>query len=269
VEQNRNYYLQVRGKGSDRPPHAGAEGLPPLAHLHRARPAEGGGEHTSVLVPSPPAERSDYEPLTTSGVDQMIRNVAEKAGITKRVYPHLPGHSFAMAALARGMNPIQLAQILGHSSLTMIQAVYSHLSSVDAYAAILRSRREEDSEAPLREEPTPPEVSALAGLGCGCARLPLRSADVTHVRSLGGPPTRLLRSPVDRDRVRRQLVEKGRSIGQSENDRRIDRSEPQSDARCVDSFRQSHVVPREHQARDQEPQKTYSRLNTDSDILAD
>ena len=42
------------------------------------------------------------------------------------------------------MNPIQLAQILGHSSLTMIQAVYSHLSLVDAYEAILRTYREED-----------------------------------------------------------------------------------------------------------------------------
>jgi len=74
----------------------------------------------------------------------MIRNVAALAGITKRVYPHLLRHSFATWQLSRGMNPIQLAQILGHSSLTMIQAVYSHLSLVDAYEAILRTYREED-----------------------------------------------------------------------------------------------------------------------------
>jgi site-specific recombinase XerD len=86
----------------------------------------------------------DYKPLTTSGVDQMIRNVAAMAGITKRVYPHLLRHSFATWQLSRGMNPIQLAQILGHSSLTMIQAVYSHLSPVDAYEAVLRTYREEE-----------------------------------------------------------------------------------------------------------------------------
>jgi hypothetical protein len=40
------------------------------------------------------------------------------------------------------MNLIQLAQILGHSPLTMIQAVHSHPSPVDAYEAILRTYRE-------------------------------------------------------------------------------------------------------------------------------
>jgi site-specific recombinase XerD len=86
----------------------------------------------------------DYEPLTTSGVDQLVRNAAEPAGITKRAYPHLLRHSFATWRLSRGMNPIQLAQILGHSSLTMIQAVYSHLSPVDSYEAMLRTYREEE-----------------------------------------------------------------------------------------------------------------------------
>lgn len=37
------------------------------------------------------------------------------------------------------MNPITLAQILGHSSLAMIQNVYSHLSPGDAYDAMLRA----------------------------------------------------------------------------------------------------------------------------------
>lgn len=72
----------------------------------------------------------------------MIRNAAEKAGITKRVYPHVLRHSFATWQLSRGMNPVQLAEILGHSSLTMIHAVYSHLSPVDAYEAMLRAYRE-------------------------------------------------------------------------------------------------------------------------------
>jgi integrase len=56
----------------------------------------------------------------------------------KRVYPRVLRHSYATWALARGMNPIQLAQILGHSSLAMIQNVYSHLSPSDAYEAMLR-----------------------------------------------------------------------------------------------------------------------------------
>jgi integrase len=47
-------------------------------------------------------------------------------------------HSFATEALRRGMNPIQLAQILGHSGLRMIESVYSHLNTTDAYDAMMR-----------------------------------------------------------------------------------------------------------------------------------
>ena len=86
----------------------------------------------------------EYEPLTRSGLDQMIRNLTQIAGINKGVYPHLLRHSFATWQLSRGMNPIQLAQILGHSSLTMIQSVYSHQSPGDACEAMLKTLREED-----------------------------------------------------------------------------------------------------------------------------
>jgi len=49
--------------------------------------------------------------LTRSGVLQLLRTLAQRAGVTKRVHPHLFRHSFATEALRRGMNPIQLAQI--------------------------------------------------------------------------------------------------------------------------------------------------------------
>jgi integrase/recombinase XerD len=144
VEQNRNYYLHVRGKGAK-------DRLVPVPKLYRrlrlyverGRPKDAVSSRIFLSHRRRP-NGGDYEPLTTSGVDQMIRNVATMAGIPKRVYPHLLRHSFATWQLSRGMNPIQLAQILGHSSLTMIQAVYSHLSPTDAYEAILRTYRGED-----------------------------------------------------------------------------------------------------------------------------
>jgi integrase/recombinase XerD len=80
----------------------------------------------------------EYLPVTGSGVGQMFDVVADRAGINKRVYPHLLRHSFATEALRRGMNPIQLAQILGHSGLQMIDQVYSHLTATDAYDAMMR-----------------------------------------------------------------------------------------------------------------------------------
>jgi site-specific recombinase XerD len=71
-------------------------------------------------------------------VEQLIQTLSEAAGIRKRVYPHLLRHSYATWALTRGMNPIMLAHILGHTSLPMIQNIYSHLTPTDAYQAMSR-----------------------------------------------------------------------------------------------------------------------------------
>src|SRR6266849_3424212 len=51
-----------------------------------------------------------------SGVTQMVSTLGKVAGIKKRVYPHLFRHSFATWALGQGMYPVQLKDILGHSS---------------------------------------------------------------------------------------------------------------------------------------------------------
>ena len=42
----------------------------------------------------------------------MIETLGESAALGKRVYPHLLRHSFATWTLTRGMNPIQLANII-------------------------------------------------------------------------------------------------------------------------------------------------------------
>ncbi len=81
----------------------------------------------------------DYEPLDTSGVQQMVRLLAAEAGIKKPVYPHLLRHSYATWALTKGIDPIMLADVLGHNSLTMIQQVYAHLAPQDAYNAMAKA----------------------------------------------------------------------------------------------------------------------------------
>jgi site-specific recombinase XerD len=83
-------------------------------------------------------ETGQYEALTESGVQQVIGNLADLAGITKRVYPHLLRHSFATHFLRRGGNPLLLQQILGHESLAMITNTYSHLTMSDAHAEAMR-----------------------------------------------------------------------------------------------------------------------------------
>ena len=41
-------------------------------------------------------------------------------------------------ALRRGMNPVQLAQLLRHNGLRMIEQIYAHLNADDGYDTVLR-----------------------------------------------------------------------------------------------------------------------------------
>jgi len=62
----------------------------------------------------------------------MINDAAEKAGITKRVYPHLLRHSDAIERLRQTRNPKALQLHLGHSSMSMTMRYLSTLSQEDA-----------------------------------------------------------------------------------------------------------------------------------------
>ncbi len=55
----------------------------------------------------------DFQPLTENGVQQMVRDLAERAGLQHRVTPHVFRHSAAAWMLRSGMNPLLVAQILG------------------------------------------------------------------------------------------------------------------------------------------------------------
>lgn len=79
------------------------------------------------------------EPLTESGVQQIIRELAETAEIGRRVHPHLLRHSFITDRLNRRMSPIHLKEMVGHKSMTMIDRVYSHIKPADVYEEMARS----------------------------------------------------------------------------------------------------------------------------------
>jgi integrase/recombinase XerD len=137
VERERGQtFLRIRGKG-DRERWVPA--VPKLARrlqrYVRGRPHDVSSDRIFLGLKRR-AGADELEPLTESGVQQLVRWLGRTAGLTQRVYPHLFRHSFATWALARGMNPIQLAQLLGHSSLVMIQNVYAHLSPGDGWKAV-------------------------------------------------------------------------------------------------------------------------------------
>jgi integrase len=137
VRHDRQSYLRVEGKGQ-------RERLVPLPpalqrrldrYLRGSRPK---AVDTDRLFVSVRRGRSGaYEPLTPSGVLQLVRVATARAGVPKRVHTHLLRHSFITNALRGGMNPMMVAQIAGHTSLRMIERTYSHLNQTDAYQAML------------------------------------------------------------------------------------------------------------------------------------
>jgi integrase/recombinase XerD len=111
-------------------------------YAERSRPADATSDR--LFVSRRRSTNGGYEAITESGLQQMVRDVAERAGIRKRVHPHLFRHSAATFMLQRGMNPLLVAQVLGHTSLAMIQRVYAHLTPTDAHQALMQALRTDD-----------------------------------------------------------------------------------------------------------------------------
>lgn len=83
------------------------------------------GESTTRLFP--------VGPVT---VERMIRKAAVRAGIPRRVTPHMLRHTLATALLSRGCDIRYIQKLLGHSSVATTQ-IYTHVDTQalrDAYA---------------------------------------------------------------------------------------------------------------------------------------
>ncbi len=65
--------------------------------------------------------------LTTRSVERIVKYYATKAGITKKVTPHVIRHSFATDLLSNGADLRSVQALLGHANITTTQ-VYTHVT---------------------------------------------------------------------------------------------------------------------------------------------
>jgi len=91
---------------------------PLFLNHRRARKKKGGADDL----------KGEYRRLTDYTIQEMVRNTAQRAGITKHVTPHTLRHSFATELLINGADIRSVQEMLGHSSITTTQ-IYTHLTN--------------------------------------------------------------------------------------------------------------------------------------------
>ena len=98
------------------------------------------GVHVGVKRAGP-LFRSRQKPYvyTRQRIGQIVRGVAERAGITKRIYPHLLRHTVATKLLNLGMDISDVQKFLGHEDIssTQIYAVTSTAALQRKFEALM------------------------------------------------------------------------------------------------------------------------------------
>lgn len=146
VRSGRQAHLRVLGKRDrmrDVP-------IPPelvrrLDRLIAGRPIDRSSDR--IFLATRRGRRGEHEPLTDGGVYQVVKDAVWRAGIGKRVYPHLLRHSWMTEMIRNGMHPVQLSVIAG-ASMEVIAQHYAHLTKDDAYDAMIRALTARRMERP-------------------------------------------------------------------------------------------------------------------------
>jgi integrase len=141
IEKDRTYAVRLSGKTGERyAPVTPATFRRLKAYATTGRPR--GVRSDRVFVSLRRDKRTgDYEGLSESCVYQLIRDAAERAGLLeggRRIYPHLLRHSAVSFLVAKGVQPMTVADIVG-CSIQVAMAHYNHSTDETRYEALVKA----------------------------------------------------------------------------------------------------------------------------------
>jgi site-specific recombinase XerD len=81
----------------------------------------------ALFVQTAAGQKKEGSRLTPRSIERIVKYYAIKAGISKKVTPHVIRHSFATDLLSNGADLRSVQMLLGHSNITTTQ-IYTHVT---------------------------------------------------------------------------------------------------------------------------------------------